>query len=779
MAEELYQITYRVDSDAAKRDIQTLANGLIAFGAIADNTRDRLSEALKPSAALAKNVGVLSGALDDLQKRRGAVADFQSTFGLFAAGAAQAREGLAGLSAELSGLNRNRRVLGSIGSEAGFLAQGSGNAASNVAALAAELGKLGGRKDDLAGVRVEVVGVQRSAYGASKNVEELNHQIGRLNVAVPSVGKVGAALGHLGKSAGGATREVAGLQGSLTVLDSTEVTFDGLNKSVRGLRRSLAGAKSGARKFGPTIGAWAARIATIQGVAQAVRALGEAIHDANRASDQGGRKNLHLRDSYRELANLQGKAEPDDTIVGAAMRFRVATGLDDREANEALRRFEGGIPFARDKGNIVGKSTEGVAGEFLTEATRTGVRAGVGGGTSAQLAAKLAQTQKIPSADVGLAAFSAIIDTLNRGDGDIKPLVSSLIAGSGGMVGQGAAFASLGDFAAAESIASTNATPRVASTRVRQAFTGMGKLDAGTQKRLGIALHPGDFVGNIEALAPVLDGAKDRDAALKDAGIANQAERRAIIQFYENRKLLRQETDRVRKASGADRGKTVAEARGLNDRFYAGDTAQKRVAEAQVDASKFEQFSRDEPTAILRDKAEAELRRKREIDTPDSNTTDAMLDFPVTRFLGYGVNLGAGMGTPRDALPLFMGGKSAKQLRIDAEARKNAEKQARSVGIDPEKFRLDHYGSTATTPEEYLPDLARETRARGGSPYGGTGQTDALMRQLIREQQRTNQLIEGAQKKGDKVGFLPAAGYDDSLDPITGRRFRPGGGLYA
>jgi hypothetical protein len=710
--EEVYQIVYRTEVERAIAGVDALKKGVIDLGMFAGAAATDLKEMGKSSQGAARDLGSLVKAIDTLKTKRQDLAGIEYAFTGIAGEVADAKSAIAGMVGELQALKGKDRDVGRIEYAVKGLAGNAGGARLNVQGLGLELDNLGKHRASVDGVRDSVEGVQRKAYGARKNVEEL-----------------GLGLSGLGGKAAGVA---------------------GLGASLGGVRKGFGGAAAGGRRLGMSIDGLIARVAGIQAIRGAVQDLGNALKDARKSANEGGRKNLKTRDHYRELANLQGKPSPDNEVVGGAMRFRLATGLDDRAANDALRRFEGGLPTAIAKGNVSGSSTSGMAGDFFREAARTGLRVDVKGGTSGLLASKIAQTAKLTSADQGVDKFATILDVLNRGDGDLDPLVQGLVKGAGGMVGPGMAFNSLEEFAAAQRVTSLNASPQVSGTRVRQAFSGLQRLLAQDGKdgkpKSTLGLKVGDFAGNIDKLAPLLEGKENQDQALHDAGLANQAERRALLQLYANRQILRDETAAVK--AGTDPGKV----KGLNDRFFASDTAHERIAAAQKDAAEFAQHARDEPTAVFRDKAEANLRGRLQLDTPDSNLQEAAADSPIARTMGSVAEWVLRGGKVRsDLLPIWLGGKPARDIKIDVEAERIAKEQAGRVGINAGVEVDRRFGGIETTPDDRLPEVAAAVRARGGDPFGGAAGTDALLRQLIREVQDQTKVIQ----KGPPAPFLP------------------------
>lgn len=725
MPEELYQIRYQVVDEAGSK-IDRLASKIGGFDAVVQSSAASLALFGKNGGSISQNLAVIANALDQLPKAQG-IAGLKTGIEGWGRSIAGVRQNLAGLQADL--MNIGKANAGLVGVENAVLGLGRTFDATrgNVGQFSQDLSALKTHRAGLDNLGSGVQGVQRKLYGAFKNAQDLG--------------------------------------GQLSTLSAKGSGLSGLTSQMAPLRKGINGATASARRFGPAIDGWIARIATIQGVRAEVERLGKALRDGQDATQQGGRANLDTRDHYRELGNLLGKDGPTNEVVGAAMRVRIATGLSDHETNDALRRFQGGISSAEARGNITGNAVSGEAGDFLREGLRTGLRVDVKGSTSALLAAKLAQGEKIESADQGVGRMATILDTLNRGDGDLDPLVASLIKGSGGYVGKGRAFPNLEEFAAAQSVTSLNASPAVSATRVQQAYAGMQTLMADEKLNAKLKLSPSDFASNIDNLAPLVEGKENQDLELSKLGIDNRASRRSILQLIGNRDILRRETNAVRKGSDA---KAV---RGQNDRFFASDTAQDRIARAQVDAAKFVQFNREEPTVVMRERAETALRNRREIDTPITNAQEAVADSPFTRTLTGLTGLAMGRVPGMDDLPLFLGGKPARQRRLDAEAERIAREQAAKSGLNPARSLTEAFGDALTTPEERIPELVRRTREAGGDPFGKANETDALLRQLIRESQNQTALLK---KQQQQPNFLPI---NPRAPAPPGRPGLPFGGL--
>ena len=732
MGYEPYGIKYEVETADAKAKIAALGNGLIGLGAFADDSVSRLRKvgsalngAGRGAAELDQSVGRLKAGAATFSALENAAVGFRLNV-------AQATADVKQLAAALGSLNGLSRPVGSMAAAAEVLARNAAGARTNVAGLGRELQGLGAQRAAVSGLASEVQAVQRKLYGAGKNAEDLGKHL----AAVPA--------------------QAGGLKG---VADA----FAGVRGSVRGARGS-------ARGLGRDLDSIVAKLAAVRGIQSVFSDVGSGLNDARELLKDRGKANLELRDNYRELANLQGKAGPDNAVVGGALRFRIATGFDDKQANDALRRFEGSLPSAVASGNITGNATSGVAGQFLSDAARTGVRVDLSGSTAGLLAAAIAKTQAVPDASTGLKAFGTAVDVLNRGDGDLTPLVKSLVNTAGGTVGKGLTFQTLPELAAAISTASLNASPAVAGTRVRQAIAGLGGFDkkqGDTLRSLGIS-PTDDLPTRVEKLAPLLENAPNRTQALADAGFRNRVERDAINQLYTNRATLRRETEAARK--GVDPSKVRAD----NDRFFAGDLAQSRVAAAENDASKFVAGIPNEAAAVARSRAEANLRGRLEIDTPDALATGGLADNPITRFVASGAALISGRKPNAGEVPLFLGGKPFRDLQVDAEARRITADQARAAGVDPSRFAGGAEGGPKASTEEFTDAAAAAARAGGKNPFGTQGQTDALLRQLIRVVENQTGVIQG---KGQVPPPLPRPAPRRDVGNL-GPAARPPGALF-
>jgi hypothetical protein len=747
MPEETFDLIYRTNVDAAKPGLDYLRNATVMLSEFAAASGVELSALGTKAKQAAVGLTALDKAIDSLTAKKAALIDLVLPFEFLETALGAVRAGLTGATAELKAFAGSNRDVGRVTSAMAGLADAGGVAKTNVVGVTAAVTELASVGSRIGTARTEMVGFQRSAYGASKSVEEAGVAVGVLTAQSAGLKSAGAGFG-------GFAGQVKGFG---SAVDQTTPKVGGLGSSMLGLQ---------------------ARIIVFQGLKAAVMDLGKAITDARDKTNSWADSNLALRDQYRELANLQGKAEPDDTVVGGALRFRIATGLSNQAANDVLRRFEGELPAAQASGNITGNATSGVAGDYLREATRTGLRVGLSGSTTGLLAAKIAMSEPIRSPEAGLGKFQTVVDLLNRGSGDLTPLTQSLINTAGGTVGTGLPFRNMQQLAAAMEVTSQNATPAMAGTRVRQAATGMNRLRLGDAKAqlteeqmknmtpaeiaakqgtgVSLGFTQDDFSGNIQKLGTYLDTKPDREAALIKLGLKNQTERRSLLQLTANRGRLATET------AAADKGVDPAAAQALNAEFFKGDTAQLRISEAKNDASEFVRARGNEKLQVARKAAEERLRTDHKIDTPATNFDEAMADNPATRLAAAAAMKLTGKTLTADVLPVGLGGKPARQIKIDTEAFNTASAEARRVGVDPVGFVKRRVPDDAPFEERYNA-LATEVQRKGGNPFGsGGGQTDQLLQVLIREVQRGNAIQAGAAKVAAQPAFLP-------VRPVMGR----------
>jgi hypothetical protein len=355
MVEEIYQIKYVADVDQAKANIRSLAEPLAVVASMSEVTIDGLKQVA--SAFKGSSLGGLSKSIGDLKSGEATLDKLWGSMANLAQWTTEAKTEVGALVGIFKGLKDVPTDVGKLASRVQWLGENAATARGNVAGVSSELGKLNAKNADLNTLRDSMQGFQRKAYGAAKNVQDIGSNLGSLESKSAGLGSLRDQAGGIGKQMGTARSKTLGL--------------------------------------GRAIGGLAARITVLQGLKQALEDVGRSFDSARDKASAGGKSNLNLRRRYRELGNLQGKSSPDNEVVGGALRYRIATGYTDDQANDALRRFEGGLPAALARGNISGNSTSGLAGDLFRETSVTGNRVGISGGTTGLLTAKLAQKSKI------------------------------------------------------------------------------------------------------------------------------------------------------------------------------------------------------------------------------------------------------------------------------------------------------------------------------------------------------------------------------------------------
>ena len=230
--------------------------------------------------------------------------------------------------------------------------------------------------------------------------------------------------------------------------------------------------------------------------------------DATREDTEGWAQDaLKLRDELRELANLKGKPGADDQVVKDQLGLRVQTGMTSPEARKFNEQFLGSLPLAKDAGGI----DDQTAGQLAGQVGRLSTRVGLEGGTAGDLAGIMGLFGKVPDATVGLGRAQQVVNLLNDGRGNLTPLTKALVKGAASTVGEGKAFASLQERAAAISVASGIGDKGATDTTVGAAIRGLspgGKVDhIATLERLGIGGNQ-PFMERLDRLKPLFDEAK-------------------------------------------------------------------------------------------------------------------------------------------------------------------------------------------------------------------------------------------------------------------------------
>ena len=509
--------------------------------------------------------------------------------------------------------------------------------------------------------RESIVGAQRAAYGLKKNLEEGNAALAALVLSGHELAAAKANIGGIGTAATAAT------------------------EPTKGLAAGMAG--------------FVAKVAGLSVASEAAHNFGEAMKEARDFAAESAGEVIRIRDGLRELANLQGHGGVSDQTVLNAVALRQASGLDEKGAKEFQEQFEGSFPLATDKHNITDTTGKALAAEVA----RSAVRVGLDPRTAGDLAGSIGSFGKIETAGQGIGQVQQVIDQLNDGRGNLTPLVKELLKGGAATIGPGQAFRSAAERSAALSVTTgIVGAPGQTSTALGAAIrslNGFTKAQGPTLAKYGIESGQ-DLVTQIERIAPLITEAqaagKNPAASLAEAGFGNKLDRDAIVGLVANRQLLRDRTDAVRETDGSVATKAGERAIGLNNEFFRTDkAAANRVAEANLTAGRTVRGLENEPLAIARKNAEAQLIAEKRLDTVASN-----FDIKMRNLLQLSAISGA----------------DARLDLIDSRVRSNLRAGAEAVGIRILRKRIE-YGQGQEAQQE-LAQYGPQVLGRQGNPYG-------------------------------------------------------------
>lgn len=532
------------------------------------------------------------------------------------------------------------------------------------------------------------VKAQRSAYGWKKNLEEANLAMANVVAKNPMIAAMFDPLNNMAVATGKAKNETKGLSAGM--------------------------------------GGFLVKMAGLSVATAALHTFGDAMRDARDFAKDSADEVIRIRDGLRELANLQGKPGVDDATLAGTIQLRQASGMSDQEAKQFQEQFLGSLPLAKQKGNI----DEATALATAAEVARSSVRVGLDAKTAGDLAGSIGAFGPIKSSKAGAGQVQQIIDQLNDGRGNLTPLVKELMKGGAATVGEGNAFRSLPERAAALRVTTgIVGSPGQASTALGAAIRGLtGFTKAQGETLAGHGIRSGmDLPTMLDRIAPLLHKAqregKNPSATLAEAGFGNIQDRNAIVGLVANRQVLRSAVESVRE-EGVDPTKKAElagdRAIGLNRQFFGADkAAANRVAEANLTAGKVQRGLENEPLAIARKTAEGELIAEKKLDTVGSN-----LEQKLRNLIGFSA----------------LSGMDARQDDIDARVRANLRKAGGGVGV---KVRAPSFslGSESAARQEinaYGPSIT----ARGGNPYGGAAQAPLAGPDVGRKLDRIAEALE-------------------------------------
>ena len=553
-----------------------------------------------------------------------------------------------------------------------------------------EVMKLAAGKRTFRDFREAIVSAQRAAYGLKMNLEEGNLALNALVVSGSQLGGVAGNLGGVGAASGSAANETKGLTSGM--------------------------------------GGFIAKMAGFSVAVTAAHAFGDGMREAREQAEKSAETVLKLRDGLRELANLQGKGAVDDATLAQTIQIRRSSGMTDAEAKQFQEQFRGSLPLATDKGNV----TQTTAAAIATETARSAVRVGLDARTAGDLAGSIGSFGKIGSAQQGVGQIQQIIDQLNDGRGNLTPLVKELMKGGFSTVGDGNAFRSISERAAAlrvtTGIVGNTGQASTALGAAIRGLTGFSKAQGETLRAYGIKSGQ-DLPTMLEKIAPLIENAERRgenaSATLASFGFGNKTDRDAIIGLVKNRAVMRTAVDSVREADGSN-AKAIragARAEALNREFFTTDKgAQNRIAEANLTGAEVTRGLENEDLAIARKNARADLVRERKLGTTTSN-----VDIKLRNLVAAS----------------WVSGADAEGDMVDARVRQNAEAEAKRRGVAYRRADVG-FGTEGDRAKRELELNGPAIRAAHGNPLGDNGELGKKLDRIAEAVEAQNQAKEQA-----------------------------------
>jgi hypothetical protein len=513
-----------------------------------------------------------------------------------------------------------------------------------------------------------------------------------------------------GKSAAAATNNINALN---TALSGTSGAAQSATPGVNALNKATVNATGSISKM---------RVAmmAMQEVNAVLNAVGDGLRRAAEHSNELAEKNLKLRDSMRELANLQGHAGPDDQVAGEALLLGMASGMSPSDSVKFLEQFEGSIPAGRQKGNIgaAGMNDEQkkqLEHEMAKEGAAFGSRIGLEAATAGDLAGVIPMYRKISSVNDLAGEQGALAYGLNEGRGKVTTLMRSELGASGNLVGSGHA-PDLAELGALVGVASTTAkTASSAGTGVKQLdqllYTGKDQNGGDYLESIGVNKQKG-IVNRLRVVRDDMkkNGGDDWNSYLLSKGFESREQRASTVAMATNFDVLEQRTVKAR-AMAKDGGATIA----ANQEFLNSTvTGQNRKGQASEAASEFIQGKSKESLIVGRKFAESRLRARGEIDTRETNATDAIYDNTI--------------GLPSQKIGGHLG---SREMRVNRELLEGLDKEAARVGVkgvDPSAYRRTDRDEDM---KKAYNEAAARVQAAGGNPNGGNKDVVDKLTELV------------------------------------------------
>jgi hypothetical protein len=555
---------------------------------------------------------------------------------------------------------------------------------------------------------VDYTGDSKSAVAAA---QALDREIAKLELRLQGLkAKLTGSFTPGGRSAAAMAKQVAALQAALAALASqvgaTNGQLNGINVT----------ANAGISTFGQL------RLAMmgLHEFEKVLSAIGAGLAEAREHSRGLAEANFKLRDSMRELANLQGKNGPDDQVTGEALKLGLATGMTPGESVKFLEQFEGSIPAGRQKGNIgtdkmTPEQKKTLEQQMALEGARFGNRIGLDASTSGDLAGVAAQHGKIEKVEDLAGVLGGMAYGLNEGRGKVSTLAKSELGAAANAIGSGR-IKDLVEMGAFSGVASTISKGAAGSgTKFDQMDALLNTADGkGGQFLQSIGVDKAD--GDLEKLRVLKDhlmqsGGKDWNAYLAKQGFGSQWQRAATVGMIgtggSNFNVLEERIKKGRAMAG-NGAQVMKDNAQFVDNSLVGDHRKGQAAQAAAD---FMKGREGEEFANARKMALARLTARGEIDTAATNATDRLFDNTV--------------GAPSRML----GGAGSRDERIEAEAINHFQAEAKRVGVDIPRDKYNLSGEEGA--KKAFRELGPEIQAKGGMPYGDPKEVAEKLQTLI------------------------------------------------
>jgi hypothetical protein len=449
-------------------------------------------------------------------------------------------------------------------------------------------------------------------------------------------------------------------------------------------------------------------------------AIAEGTERAREEVEKLAESNLKLRDSMRELANLQGHEGPDDEVAGEALLLGMASGMKPDETVKFLEQFEGSIPAGRQLGNIgAGKNAvekKELERAMALEGAAFSARLGINPETGGDLSGVISQYTKINKLEDFAGQLGAMAYGLNEGRGKITPLIRGELGQAGAAVTDGRVkdLAELGAFIGVASTVSKSAgSSGTKFSQMDALLNTVGGEQGDYLQSIGVSEKKGDLA-KLKALRTDLDknGGGDWSTYLYGKGFHNKTDRQSTVAMARNIDVLDQRIGKAREMTGRG-GDVIAADAGFLGRTL---TGQDRKSRAALAGAEFLKGREKESIVIAQRNAVARLKTPGVdgIDTVDTNRTDEFADAGPW---GWWSRVNGEVGN--------------RQRRINMEMHRDLAQEGKRVGI---KFKplSDTLTNQEDSDREYR-RRAAEIRARdpNANVAGDSKQVVEKLEQLI------------------------------------------------